>query len=150
MGGTKFFVLQMKDLIRVGAIVLLGLVLIILALVFLFPSRRGGSPQESNPGVHNAFVPGTYASTIILNDKPIEVRVSVSETEILSIYMTDMAEIQRIFYPLFEPQLVHLAEEVLHHQSVFIEPTTDWPVTTSILQQAVKAALDMAVLGVGE
>jgi len=132
----------MKDVIRVGAIALLGLVLVILALVFLLGGRGGNAPHE--PGADGLFIPGVYASTIILNDKPVEVRVTVSENEILSIYMTDMAEIQRIFFPLFEPRMYDLAAEVLHHQSAFINPSTDYPVTTGILQRAVKAALEMA------
>jgi len=143
MRGTKFFVLKMNDLIRIGLFVLLGLVLLILALVFLFPGR---SNNPSEQGVHNMFVPGTYASTIILNDKPVEVRVTVGETEILSIYMTDMADIQRVFYPLFEPEFTNLAQAVMTSQTAVIEPNTDWPVTAGILHQAVKAALEMAAV----
>jgi len=144
MFGTRFLVLQMKDLIKIGAIVLLGILLIILALVFLTPNRGGN--QQEDQGVQGIFVPGTYASTIILNNKPVEVRVTVSEDEILSIYMTDMEEIQRVFFPLFEPRMYDLAAEILRHQSAYIDPATDYPVTTDILQRAVKAALDMARL----
>ncbi|MCL2287050.1 MAG: hypothetical protein FWC32_11900 [Firmicutes bacterium] len=144
MGGTRFLVLQMKDLIKVGAIVLLGVVLVILALVFLVPGR--GNRSTEMPGAEGVFVPGTYSSTIILNNKPVEVRVTVSENEILSVDMSDMAEIQRVFYPLFEPRMQDLAEEILRHQSAYINPSTDYPVTTNILQRAVKAALDMALL----
>ena len=140
MGGTKFLVLRMKDIIKVGAIVAAALALIILALVFLFPGRR----SQDMPGSQNIFVPGTYASTIILNNKPVEVRVTVNEDEILYIDMSDMAEIQRVFYPLFEPRLYDLAQEILRHQTAYISPATDYPVTTNILQQAVKAALSMA------
>jgi len=145
MGGTKFFVLRMKDLIKVGAIVLLGLLLVILALVFLLPGRNRNQEQDI-PGAYNIFEPGTYASTIILNNKPVEVRVTVSETDIVSIYMSDMAEIQRVFFPLFEPRMYDLANEILQYQSAYIYPSTDYPVTTGILQQAVIAALEMARL----
>ena len=144
MGGTKFLVLRMKDLIKIGAIVLVGLVLIILALVFLVPGRSSRTPQM--PGTEGIFVPGTYASTIVLNNKPVEVRVTVSETEILSVYMSDMVEIQRVFFPLFEPRMHDLAQEVLRHQSAYISPSTDYPVTTNILHRAVKAALEMAAV----
>lgn len=141
MGGTRFLVLRMKDLIKVGAIVVVGLTLIILTLVFLLPGRGGGEM----PGTDGIFIPGTYASTIILNNKPVEVRVTVSENEILTIDMSDMAEVQRVFYPLFEPRLNDLAQEILRHQTAYIVPATDYPVTTNILQRAVKAALDLAV-----
>jgi len=143
MGGTKIFVLSMKDVIRVGVIALVGLVLVILALVFLLPGRRGAAEPEE-PGATSRFIPGTYASTIILNDEPLHVRVTVSENEILSIYMTDMADLQRVFYPLFEPRMRDLAEEILRYQSAHINPRTDYPVTTGILQDAVRAALELA------
>jgi len=143
MGGTKIFVLQMKDLVRIGAIVLVGITLVVLALIFLLP--RGGR-DATEPTPESIFVPGTYSSTIILNNKPVEVRVAVSENEILYLYMTDMADIQRVFFPLFEPRMHDLADEVLRYQSAFIDPATDYPITTGILQQAVKAALEMAVV----
>ena len=143
MGGTKIFVLHKKDLIRVGIAVVAGIALIILALVLLLPGR-GGDTNRGLPGADYRFIPGTYVSTIVLNDKPVDVRVTVSENEILAIYMSDMAEIQRVFYPLFEPRMHDLAVEVLHYQSAFITPATDYPVTTGILQRAVKAALDVA------
>ena len=141
MRGTKIMVLQMKDLIRVGAIVVAGLVLVVLALVLLL-GRGGDRPQEH--GAEGIFIPGVYSSTIILNDKPVEVRVTVSEDEILNVYMTDMAEIQRVFFPLFEPRMYDLATEVLRNQTVSFYPSTDYPVTTGILQRAVEAALEMA------
>ena len=144
MGGTKIFVLQMKDLIRIGAIVLAALALLILALVLL--GGRGGRNNPPEPAVFDLFVPGTYSSMIILNDKPVEVRVTVNENEILGIYMTEMAEIQRIFYPLFEPRLYDLTSEVLRYQTAAISPATDYPVTTGILQSAVKAALARAAV----
>ncbi|MCL2386309.1 MAG: hypothetical protein FWC89_02050 [Defluviitaleaceae bacterium] len=141
MGGARIFVLHKKDLVRIGAIVIAGLVILIMALVLLLP--RGGREYQQ-PAALARFVPGTYASTIILNDEPIHVRVTVSENEILSIYMTDMGEVQRTFYPLFEPRMRDLAEEILRYQTAHIDPSTDYPVTTGILQEAVRTALELA------
>jgi len=136
----------MKDLIRIGAIVLVALVLIILALVLLVPRGGRNSRQEPLPNT-DTFVPGTYASTIILNDKPVEVRVAVNAEEILYVYLSDMSDVQRVFFPLFEPRMQDLADEILRYQSAYINPQTDYPVTTDILHRAVKAALEMAAVG---
>ncbi|MCL2528142.1 MAG: hypothetical protein FWE42_06945 [Defluviitaleaceae bacterium] len=145
MGGTRIFVLQMKDLIRIGIFALLGLALIILLLVLLVPRGRGAVPEEEAMYTASGrFVPGTYVSTIVLNEEPVQVRVTVSEDEILVIYLAGMDETQRTFYPLFEPRMSDLAEEVLRYQSVDITPRTDYPVTTGILHEAVIAALHMA------
>jgi uncharacterized protein with FMN-binding domain len=139
MSGARIFVLHKKDLIRAGIIAAVALVVIIGALVLLI--SRG--PREDG-GMGARFVPGTYSSTILLHNEPLHVRVTVSENEILSIYMTDMADIHRTFYPLFEPRLADLAQEVLRYQSAHISPRTDYPVTTGILRYAVQTALEMA------
>ncbi|MCL2378702.1 MAG: hypothetical protein FWC77_06225 [Defluviitaleaceae bacterium] len=145
MGGTKIFVLQMKDLIRIGIFTLLGLALVILLLVLLVPRGQGTIPEENQAGYPSGrFVPGTYVSTIILNNEPVQVRVAVSNEDILMVYLAGMDDVQRTFYPLFEPRMQDLAQEVLRYQSAYIEPQTDYPVTTGILQDAVIAALRMA------
>ena len=145
MGGTKIFVLQMKDLIRIGIFTVLGLALLILLLVLLVPRGRGAAPDDDEAVFSTQrFVPGTYASTFYLNDGPVEVRVTVSENDILMIYLAGMDDIQRVFYPLFEPRMVDLAQEVLRHQSAYIVPQTDYPVTTGILHEAILEALQMA------
>ncbi|MCL2373541.1 MAG: hypothetical protein FWC78_09115 [Defluviitaleaceae bacterium] len=136
MSGTKIFVLHKKELIRIGAIAIIGLALIILGLILLLGGRN--TPQA--PAAYR-FNPGTYAATIVLNNKPIEIRVTVDQNDILAIYMTDMAELQRVFFPLFEPRLYDLAQEVLRYQTIHFTPATDYPVTTGILHEAVQAAL---------
>jgi len=144
MGGTKIFVLQMKDLIRIGLFTLLGLALVILLLVLLVPRGRGSGPEDDQAYGAARFIPGTYASTIVLNNEPVQVRVTVSEDDILMVYLAGMDDVQRTFYPLFEPRMNDLAEEVLRHQSAYIEPRTDYPVTTGILHEAVIAAIRQA------
>jgi len=144
MGGTKIFVLKLKDLIRIGVFVLLGLALIILLLVLLVPRGRSAGPDEDTPRNSERFVPGTYASTIVLNDEPVEVRVTVSESDILMVYLEGMDDVLRTFFPLVEPRMRDLADEVLRYQSVYIEPSTDYPVTTGILHDAVIAAVRLA------
>ena len=148
MGGTKIFVLQKKDLIRIGIFTLLGLALVILLLVLLVPRGRSETPEEDRGAYAvGRFVPGTYASTIILNDGPVEVRVKVCADDILGIYLSGMDDVQRTFYPLIEPRLYDLAAEVLQHQTANIIPQTDYPVTTGILHEAVILALQMAYAG---
>ena len=156
MGGTKIFVLRMKDIIRIGLLVLAGIVLLVVLLVFLIPRGGGDEEAEYDPTTtlsadaeyegHEPvkYIAGTYTSSIILNGEPVNIRVTVSDHEILAIEMTDMDETQQTFYPLFEPSLRYLAEQILRYQTARIEPETDNPVTTAILQQAVIAALQMA------
>jgi len=145
MGGAKIFVLQMKDLVRIGVIILLGLALLIMALIVFLPERRNEAEPTHVPSTRSTrYIPGTYVSTIILHDIPVEVRVTVSENEILAVYLSNLDDVQRIFYPLIEPRMHDLAEEILRYQSAYIQPSTDYPVTTALLHQAVMEALSLA------
>lgn len=139
MGGTKIFVLQMKNLIRTALFALLGLALIILLVILFIPRQK---PQPSEPS--SLYIPGTYSSSIILHDQPVDVLVTVSGDEITAVEMADMDGVQRTFYPLFEPAMSDLAAEVLYYQSADIVPNTDYPVTSGILREAVAAALVQA------
>ncbi|MDR1663838.1 MAG: hypothetical protein LBR83_02820 [Clostridiales bacterium] len=138
MGGTKIFVLQMKDLIRTAVFAVLGLILIVLLVVLFIPKSDGAQAESS------LYIPGVYTSSIILNGEPVEVRVTVSDTEITAVEMANLGEVQEVFYPLFTPTMNDLASEVLQYQSADIVPVTDYPVTADILRQAVSSALQLA------
>lgn len=139
MGGTKIFVLQMKDLIRTTVFAVLGLALIVLLVILFIPRQK---PQNTDPS--SLYIPGTYSSAIILHDQPVDVLVTVTDNEITAVEMSEMESAQRTFYPLFEPALSDLAAEILHYQTADIVPETDSPVTTSILRKAVSDALAQA------
>ena len=142
MGGTKIFVLRIKDVMRLAAFAIAGLI-ILGVLAFLFIPRQG---QESRPMEPTArYIPGTYTSTIILNDRPVDILVTVTEHEIVAVEMTEMYESQRVLFPLFEPMMERVSDDVLFYQRADMVIHNDFPVTTGILQQAVVAALDQAI-----
>ena len=143
MGGTKIFVLQMKDILKAAIFVVLGLILLGV-LLFLFVPREGeGSVPMPLPSAA-LYVPGTYTASIILNDRPLEISVTVTENEIISVEMTEMYESQRLLFPLFEPMMARVSDDVLFYQTAEIVIHNDFPVTTGILQQAVLVALEQA------
>jgi uncharacterized protein with FMN-binding domain len=142
MVGTKIFVLQMKDLVRMAVFGVLGLVLIIL-LVFLFIPKGRDAMPGSEPS--SRYIPGTYTSSIILNGQPVEVSVTVTDTYITDLGMAEMDFTQRVFYPLFEPTMADLRTEVLFYQTADINTETDHPVTAGILHQAITSALNQAL-----
>lgn len=141
MGGTKIFVLQLKELIKSAIFALAGLVLIIL-LIYLFVPRSKEEPVNASTVV--LYQPGTYSSEIILHNNPVQVDVTVSDNEIISVTMQNMAETQEVFYPLFEPAMETLSQAILENQTLEITPSADYPVTGGILLKAVNAALEQA------
>jgi len=143
MVGTKIFVLRLRDVIKYAAIVLGGLI-VLGALVYFFLSGRGGSaaPSQMNPAAR--YIPGSYSATIMLNDRPLDVIVTVSENEIVAVEMSEMYESQRMLFPLFETMMERVSDDVLFYQRADIVIQNDFPVTTGLLQQAVVVALEQA------
>ncbi len=129
---TRIVVVRMKDIIKKGILILIG-VLIIGAIVFFIASDKN----------ETSYIPGTYSSEIILNSDPVVIEVTVDENSILDIAMLNMGETQAVFYPLFEPSFETVREEILKKQSTEIE-TKENAVTTSVLVGAVEKALDEA------
>jgi len=142
MGGTKIFVLRIKDIIKIAAIAIAGLVILGL-LVYLFIPRGGQEvPRPIQPAA--MYMPGTYMSTIILNDRPLDIFVTVTANEIIAVEMTEMYESQRLLFPLFESAMARLSDDVLFYQRTDVVVHNDYPVTTGLLQQAVDYALGQA------
>lgn len=140
MGGTKIFVLQLKDLIKSAVFAVIGLLLIIL-LIYLFVPRN---KAQTEPEQASSYIPGTYTSDIILHSNPVNVEVTVTETEIVSVDLKNMAETQEVFYPLFTPTMETLSGDIVKYQTADIASSAEYPVTERILLNAVAAALEKA------
>ena len=146
MGGTRIFVLRIKDIIRIGAIVAIGLVILSILAFFFLPGREPRDTPPPAASIGALYIPGTYSASIVLNDRPLNIFVTVTEYEIIAIEMAEMYESQRMLFPLFEPMMERVSDDILFYQRADIEIRNDFPVTTGILQKAVVAALDQAVL----
>ena len=137
MTGPKFMVFQMKHIIKLGLCVVAALILIFL-LLWAFTPR--------NQGITWLYEPGTYAAQIILNSRPVDVLVTVSRNEILSVELRNMSETQEVFYPLFQPTMNELSRQIIRYQSTRIATQPENAVTSRILLDAVNLALEQAMI----
>jgi len=137
MGGAKIFVLRLKDLIRTGIFVVLGLLLICFLVWMILPKKIVDAATTYNPG--------TYSAQIILHNKPVNIEVSVSDEEIKGIALTGMEESQEVFYPLFKPTMNQLSQEIVRAQTTDIAIETESAITSEILLKAIRAALAQAM-----
>ena len=141
MGGTKIFVFQLKQIIKCGLLVVLGLAFIILLICFLVP--KSSQPQDLSASAA-IYVPGTYCSRIILHNNPIDVYVTVTDSEITDVSLSDMPECENLFYPLFKPTMATLSKEVIEKQSTAVTSTNENEFTTKVLLSAIGLALEKA------
>ena len=136
---TKIVVLHMKEIIYTAVFAVLAIVLILLLLFMFLPKNKETSAANQK------YVPGSYTSTMSLNNTTLEVEVAVDESHINSIRFSNLDETVATMYPLIQPTIENIAEQVYDKQSLEnIEYSKDNPYTSQIIINAIQEALEKA------
>ena len=136
---TKIVVLHMKELIYTIVFVILAVLLISL-FVFMF-----GQEKKDNSTETMKYTPGKYTSSIMFNDNTIDVEVVVDENRINSISLVNLAESVATMYPLMQPALDNISQQIYDKQSLEgLDYGTENQYTSIVLINAIKEALGKA------
>ena len=134
---TKIVVLHMKEIIYTAVFVGLGILLIILLAFMFFPKQKNGIDSDKR------FVPGIYTSTVTLNNTTLEVEVLVDSSHINAIRFSNLDESVTTMYPLMQPTIEYIAEQIYETQSVEnISYSEDSPYTSQVILNAIEDALE--------
>lgn len=137
---TKIVVLHMKEVIYTAIFAGLGILLIVLFLFMFLPDKKNDKSVETMK-----YVAGVYTSSILFNDSTIDVQVIVDENKIQSIALVNLDETVTTMYPLVEPALESLTNQILEKQSLDnITYLSDNQYTSIMLLNAVENALSKA------
>ena len=138
---TKIIVLHMKEIIYTAVFAALGILLIIL-LVVMF--RPGGKDKSAD--TKKQYTPGVYTSTLTLNNTNLEVEVSVDESH-NSIRFSNLDEAMTTMFPLIQPAIEDIADQVYDKQSLEdISLSDDTPYTSQVILDAIKEAIEKAAV----
>ena len=162
MKGPKIMVFHIRQLLKTGAFVVAGLLIIILLIWALSPgggneqnfTQAGATPAPSPRGAVSLedrfsdvlFMPGSYSSVIVLDNQALYIIVDVNAFAITDIRMANMAEAQQLRFPLFEPVLETLRHDILHYQTTNVSLPELWPLTGQIILEAINVALGQAFI----
>ncbi len=136
---TKIVVLHMKELIYTVVFVVLGILLVLL-LVFMFLPDKNDETKETMK-----YVAGVYTSSIAFNDNTVDVEVVVDENHINSISLVNLDDTVATMYPLMEPALKNLTDQIYETQSTDnITYEDDNQYTSMVLLNAINDALAKA------
>ena len=98
---TKIVVLRLKEVVYTGIFVLLGIIVVILLVTVFFPSNETESTNVSaNVSNSIAYIPGTYSTSLILNDMAANIEIIVDESHISSVRFVELDEALKTKYPL--------------------------------------------------
>ena len=139
---TKIVVLHMKEIIYTAIFAALGILLIVL-LVIMF--RPDGRTDPADTG--KRYTPGIYTSALTLNNTNLEVEVSVDDSRINSIRFSNLDETVTTMFPLIQPAIEDIAEQICKTQSLDdITLPEDAPYTSQIILDAIRKAVEKATV----
>lgn len=137
---TKIVVLHMKELIYTLIFAGLGIMLVILLLFMFLPGKTKG---DDVPTMN--YVAGVYTSSVLVGDNSVDVQVIVDESRVQSISLVNLDEAVTTMYPLVQPALESIEEQVILNQSTEgITYSTENQYTSVVLLNAIENALAKA------
>ena len=137
---TKIVVLHMKELIYTGLFILLGVLFIILRVIMFYPKREAASKDTSS-----AYIPGVYTTSLILQGSAVDLEVVVNESQITSIRFVNLDESVTTLYPLMEPALEDLANQIYEAQDLStVKYNNENRYTSLMLLEAISNTLEKA------
>ncbi len=139
---TKIVVLHMKEIIYTLIFAALGILLIIL-LIAMFRSGHSTLPTNGE----RIYTPGIYTSSLTLNNTNLEVEVTVDESQIKSVRLSNLDESVSTMFPLLQPSIENIAEQICETQSTDnITLSSETPYTSQALLDAVREAIEKAAV----
>ena len=143
---TRIVVLHMKEVIYTAIFVGLGIVLVILLLFMFLPKKQKGDAEPTMQ-----YTAGVYTSSVMMGSQSADVQVIVDENRIQSISLVSLDETVATMYPLMEPALENVSEQVIKQQSTEgITYHTGNQYTSIVLLNAIENALAKAEVAEGE
>lgn len=158
---TKIVVLRMKELIYTGIFAALGILFVILLVIMFLPDKDkegSGASGSENPDKTapsddaltdsaSLYIPGVYTTELVLGGQTVDVEVIVDHAEISSIRLVNPNEAVTTMYPLLQPTLEHICEQVYQNQSLeSITYDPDNKYTSLVLIEAIQNSLNKALI----
>ncbi|MGB8454914.1 MAG: hypothetical protein WCD89_21620 [Anaerocolumna sp.] len=138
---TKIFVIHLKEIIYTALFAGLGILLIVL-LVIMFLNKKDDTTVTMTGA---QYTPGVWNSTLVLNDTALNLEVVLDKDHINSIRIVNIDEAITTLYPLVEPSLNEIAEQLMNGVDIdSIEVSEDSKYTQTLLLDAIKATLAKA------
>ena len=164
---TKIVVLRRKELLYTGIFAARGVLFVILLLMLLLPGKDtdasygtsdspDGTAAEMPDNVAdvstgavadtgNTYIPGIYTTELLLGNETVNVEVIVSDHAITSVNLADPSETLTTMYPLLEPTMESLNDQLCEMQDPEqVTYSAETRYTSLVLLEAVKASLEKA------
>lgn len=147
MSKPKIMVFRMRELIYTAIFAILAIILLILVFFMFRPKKESASTQTSSvqEKTDSKYCAGIYTTSLAFSDHAVDVEVTVNQDKIKGIRLINLKESVATMFPLVEPALDELAEQICQNQSTDgITCSQENKYTSQILFQAIQNALSKA------
>lgn len=142
---TKIIVLRMKEIIYTAIFIGLAILLIALFLIMFRRDKTVAPPEPSTAAA--SYIPGVYSASLSLGNEQVNVEVTVDADHINSITLRPLSASVTAMYPLVEPAMQDLTEQILRDQSLeSVTCQSEQKYTSAVLLKAIRSALDKAAV----
>ncbi len=137
---TKIVVLRMKELIYTAVFIgMAALLAILLFIMFRSGKDTGEAARET------LYTPGVYTASLTVGGRNINVEVAVDSQSIQSVDFVSLDEAVATMYPLMQPAMAGLEEQILQKQSLEeVTYSDETRYTSQALLGAIETALQKA------
>ena len=149
---TKIVVLHMKELIYTGVFAVLGILFVVLLIMMFLPDKENQEKEDTPTSeseiaeTASLYIPGVYTTELVLGTESIDVEVIVDKDSITSIRMVNLNEAVTTMYPLLQPTLDSICEQIYEQQSLeSVTYSSDSKYTSLVLLEAIQTSLDKAM-----
>lgn len=140
---TKIVVLRMKEIIYTAIFIGLAILLISLFLIMFRPKKEAALSSASDP----SYIAGIYTSSLVLGSQNVNIEVAVDSDKINSIALVPLSDSVTTMYPLIQPALDDLAQQICKNQSTKnLSYSAETNYTSNALIDAIEKALDKAAV----
>lgn len=138
----------MKEVVYTAVFLILAIFLMVLLFVLFGSDKSKSADPVQARSETAAYVPGVYTSSVALGNQTFDVQVTVDENHINSIALNNLSETTAAMYPLMEPSLDSLADQICSTQSTEnLTFSDDSKYTSQLLLTAITKALNQAKAG---
>jgi uncharacterized protein with FMN-binding domain len=135
---TRIVVLKMKELIYTAVFLGLAVVLITLFLIMFRPRQDDPAPATWPA----SYIPGVYSASLTLGSQNLNVEVAVDADKIQSVSFVSLDEAVTTMYPLMQPVMEDLEQQILKSQST---KDLSYSMETRYTSQSLIGAIEMAL-----
>ena len=141
---TKIVVLHMKEVVYTAVFLALAIFMLILVFTMFHKKDPDDAGAASDTAGTAVYVPGVYTSSIQLNENSFDVQVTVDADHINSIELVNLSETATVMYPLMEPTLDEIAQQIYTQSTENITYSDENKYTSMLLLDAIEDALGKA------